>query len=44
MAVKLQAAEERISVFEAAIKQWQNRAVRAETQLLELIQNQIKRQ
>jgi hypothetical protein len=43
MTVQLQAAEERISVFETAIKQWQNRAARAETQLLKLIQNQIKR-
>ncbi len=43
MTVKLQAAEERLGVFQDAIKQWQNRAARAENELLKLIQNQIKR-
>jgi len=43
MTVQLQAAEERISAFEVAIKQWQDRAARAENQLLKSIQSQIKR-
>lgn len=43
MTVQLQAAEERISAFEVAIKQWQDRAARAENQLLKSIQNHIKR-
>jgi len=40
---QLQTAEDRIDLLETAIKQWQDRAVRAETQLLQLIQKQIKR-
>jgi hypothetical protein len=41
--VQLQTAEDRISALETAIKQWQDRAAQAETQLLQLIQDQIKR-
>jgi hypothetical protein len=40
---QLQTAEDRISALETAIKQWQARASQAETQLLQLIQDQIKR-
>ena len=40
---QLQTAEDRISALETAIKQWQDRAAQAETQLLQLIQDQIKR-
>jgi hypothetical protein len=40
---QLQTAEDRITVFEASIKQWQDRAAQAETRLLKFIQNQIKR-
>lgn len=43
MTVQLQSAEERISAFEAAIKQWQDRATQAETKLLKLIQSKIER-
>jgi len=39
----LKTAEERISALEIAIKQWQDRAAQAETQLLKNIQDQIKR-
>jgi len=42
-ASQLQTAEDRISALETAIKQWQDRAAQAETQLLQLIQDQIKR-
>jgi hypothetical protein len=41
--LQLQTAEDRISALETAIKQWQDRAAQAETQLLQLIQDQIKR-
>jgi hypothetical protein len=40
---QLQTAEDRISALETAMKQWQDRAAQAETQLLQLIQDQIKR-
>jgi hypothetical protein len=40
---ELQTAEDRITVFEASIKQWQDRAAQAETRLLKYIQSQIKR-
>ena len=43
MTVQLQSAEERISAFETAIKQWQDRATQAETKLLKLIQSKIER-
>jgi hypothetical protein len=39
---QLQTAQDRITVFEASIKQWQDRAAQAETRLLKFIQNQIK--
>jgi hypothetical protein len=38
---QLQSAEDRIDQLETASKQWQDRAVRAQTQLLQLIQKQI---
>jgi len=40
---QLQTAEDRISAVETAIKQWQDRAPQVETQLFQLIQDQIKR-
>jgi len=40
---QLKTAEDRISALEIAIKQWQDRAALAETQLLQNIQDQIKR-
>ena len=40
---QLQTAEDRISAVETAIKQWQDRAAQVETQLFQLIQDQIKR-
>jgi hypothetical protein len=40
---QLQTTEDRISAVETAIKQWQDRAAQVETQLLQLIQDQIKR-
>ena len=40
---QLQTAEDRISALETAIKQWQDRTAQAETPLLQLIQDQIKR-
>ena len=39
--VELKTAEDRISALETAIKRWQDRAAQAETQLLQLIQDQI---
>src|SRR5215472_5775595 len=43
MTVQLPSAEERISAFETAIKQWQARATQAETKLLQLIQSKMER-
>lgn len=40
---QLQTAEDRINALETAIKRWQERAAQAETKLLQLIQDQIKR-
>jgi hypothetical protein len=40
---QLKTAEDRISALEIAIKQWQDRAGQAETQLLQNIQDRIKR-
>jgi hypothetical protein len=40
---QLKTAEDRISALEIAIKQWQDRAALAQTQLLQNIQDQIKR-
>jgi len=40
---QLQSAEDRINALETAMKWWQERAAQAETKLLQLIQDQIKR-